>query len=322
MGKHTAEPEWRHVLARAKHLIHLERPAEAARHAARAASMAPGEAAPLCVLAVATADMGENEAALEQIERAVSLAPDWDWPHRVRGSILLDLKKYDLALDAAQTAVRLAPELPEAWILSADAHRLAGDLEQADRAAARLLEAAPERSSTYEILTQVAYQRKQWLQAEKWAREGLKIDADSTHLKVLLGRILSDMSRFDQAVDLVHSAVRHDPRDDWNRASLDKVSSEHSQARFNTLALAVCFFPLSLFLASEAVRRWQEQEAGPAVVLGISAVLTFAIALFAIRMFPRRLPAPLRRYQLERIKKILREKIGNMMGGKDESDNH
>ena len=111
-------PEWRRLVDRAKHLISLKRPEEARHYAARAAAMAPGEARPLCVLAIATSDLGQHEVALEQAAQAIALEPELDWPHRVRGLVLIEMKRYKDAVAAGQVdAYDDAPEyLPRLFL--------------------------------------------------------------------------------------------------------------------------------------------------------------------------------------------------------------
>lgn len=109
MTERIEVPEWRGLVDRAKHLMAIKRPEDARQHAARAATMAPGEPAPLCLLAIATLELGQHQVALQHASRAIALAPEFDWPHRVRGQVLIEMKRYEDAIAAGKTAVRLAP---------------------------------------------------------------------------------------------------------------------------------------------------------------------------------------------------------------------
>ena len=232
MTEPAETPEWRKLVDRAKHLIDLNRPEEARQYAARAAAMAPGEAAPMCVLAIATSHAGQLEAALEHASRAVGLAPELDWPHRVRGYILDELGRYDEAVAAGQEAVRLAPAEAPGYNLLAGSLRLAGRLEEAETAAARLRELAPESYEAYEVSAEVAYDRERWAEAERWAREGLRLEPGSGRLRIVLGWILTVRAQFDEAIDHVHEGVRNAPLDAWHRESLEKVTVQHSEPAF------------------------------------------------------------------------------------------
>jgi len=298
-------PEWRKLVDRAKHLIDLNRPEEARQYAARAAAMAPGEAAPMCVLAIATSHAGQLEAALEHASRAVGLAPELDWPHRVRGYILDELGRYDEAVAAGQEAVRLAPAEAPGYNLLAGSLRLAGRLEEAETAAARLRELAPESYEAYEVSAEVAYDRERWAEAERWAREGLRLEPGSGRLRIVLGWILTVRAQFDEAIDHVHEGVRNAPLDAWHRESLEKVTVQHSDQRSNLLSLIVICLPASLYLAWLALGRWRAGERDLALFTGSVGLGLLALSLGFIRALPRRLPKSLRRLRREQLRRAL-----------------
>jgi predicted Zn-dependent protease len=264
-------PEWRRLIDRAKHLISLKRPEDARKLAARAVALAPGEA------------------------RAIALEPTLDWPHRVRGYVFLEMKRYQDAVEAGQEAVRLAPSEAGGFNLLACALRLADRLEEAEAAAERLRELAPEWFVTYEVSADVAYGARRLKEAEQWARAGLRIEPGSGRLQVVLGRVMADMARFDEAADLVQQGVSNEPMDPWHRSSFESVRERRSNARFAARALILIFLGGSLLFGIEAVAAWRKQQSPQAYVMGCISVAAVLLSLLFLSWLPHGLGPTLRR---------------------------
>jgi predicted Zn-dependent protease len=213
----------------------------------------------------------------------------------VRGYVFLEMKRYQDAVEAGQEAVRLAPTDAHGFNLLAGASRLAGRLEEAETAAVRLRELAPEWFVTYEVSADVAYERRRLREAEQWARAGLRIEPGSGRLQVVLGRVMADMARFDEAADLVQQGVSNDPADPWHRSSLESVRERRSNARFAARALILIFLGGSVLFGIEAFVEWQKQHSPQAYVMGCISVAALLLSLLFLSWLPHGLGPMFRR---------------------------
>ncbi len=97
-----------------KRLYNREDYAEAAGHFREALAMDPENGLYHCNLAVALAELGEDDAALAEYEHAIRLAPDDASLHLNLGYYYSEREKHDDAVRAWRRVIELAPDSPEA----------------------------------------------------------------------------------------------------------------------------------------------------------------------------------------------------------------
>jgi tetratricopeptide (TPR) repeat protein len=126
--------------------LELGRPADAVRHFAASARLAPASAAAHFNLGTALAIAGRGDEAVTVLREALRLRPDYGPAHNNLGGLLLRGGDTDAALDHVRTAVRLEPGNVEARASLAEVYAALGRLEEAAgtvEAALRLKPAEP-----------------------------------------------------------------------------------------------------------------------------------------------------------------------------------
>lgn len=150
---------------------------EAIAHLRRATTLRPGVAGTYYNLGIALEQAGDVPAALEALRRAVSLAPGLAEAHGLAGDLLIGAGQYEEAISAYERAMRASP--------STTVGRLC---------AARAL---------------VLRERPQ--EAEAWLRQLIAKDGSCAEAHLMLGQLLGDAGRFDEATASFERTLVLDP---------------------------------------------------------------------------------------------------------------
>lgn len=137
-------------LARAQHLLELNRPGEALALVTAILSAQPDDPAALRLAARCQSKLGSDTEALRTARAAVAADPHSEHGYRILADILRRTKSHQAAADAAAESVRLAPEEWRAHLMLAQC-LLRVDANAALQAADRACELAPQRAETHYI---------------------------------------------------------------------------------------------------------------------------------------------------------------------------
>ncbi|MDP9864130.1 MULTISPECIES: tetratricopeptide repeat protein [Streptosporangium] len=165
------------TLERARSLLDLRRPVEAARELRGAITHDPQHPTAHALLAVALIEQGEVAEAAAEADEAVRLAPDFWFTHYTAGQVYYRAHRPDRALPAVEASLALAPE----------------------------------HANTWELLARVRVQSDQWAEAAQAARQGLRIDPQDSDLVSLLAVALVMLGDAAEARPAAALAVRLNP---------------------------------------------------------------------------------------------------------------
>ncbi|MEZ0580593.1 tetratricopeptide repeat protein [Nocardioides sp. MH1] len=155
-------PEGAASLARVRHLIEVDRFAEARSELEAAIARDPDAAELHGLLARALLGLGDAPGALRAASRLVQLDPDDDWGHRLCSVALKQTGRPHEALAAAGEAVRLSPSSWQTHLQYANAALdVYGRLLDALSAAQRAVELAPNEPNAHHVLGLVHAQRRE-----------------------------------------------------------------------------------------------------------------------------------------------------------------
>ncbi len=158
--------------------LFVRRVPDAIRHLRRSIALAPGIGRSYYHLALALDEAGNAEAALDSLRNAILLAPELAEAHGLAGDLQLGRGQWIEALSAYERAATAAPGT---------------SLGQLCAARALLLRGHPER-------------------AELQLRNLVARDPSRAEVHLLLGQILNDAGRFDEAAACFERALALDPR--------------------------------------------------------------------------------------------------------------
>ena len=212
------------ALQRARALADLGRWSEAVEALQPALADPGGGAEPWCVLARCELGRGRADVARTAAGRAVAADPDAEWGHRLLSVAALRLGDRAGARAAAERALALEPDLCEGLHLLATIRRdERGGLPDAEHLARRALQADPGHPLAWQTAAEVAVARRNWPQAESYARQGLALDPQDADLALLLGTALDRQGRTAEAGRAYAAAARADPRDHRARRALGRI---------------------------------------------------------------------------------------------------
>ncbi|MFF4416026.1 tetratricopeptide repeat protein [Streptosporangium sp. NPDC001559] len=165
------------ALERARGLLGLNRPVEAARELRGAIAEDPQHPTAHALLAIALVEQGEVTEAAAEAGEAVRLAPDSWFTHYAAGQVHHRSGRADRALPAVTASLELNPEYAPIW----------------------------------ELLARVHIRSGRWSEAAGAARQGLRIDPEDPDLASLLAVALVMLGDAAEAVPAAALAVRLDP---------------------------------------------------------------------------------------------------------------
>jgi len=257
-------------LARARTMLDLKRHAEAASLLAGIVATDPGNGTAWCLLTLAHLGAGRNTDAAAAAERAIAAAPASDWPYRLASTVQLRLDNTRSALQAAEEARRLAPQEWRCHLCVAQATLATKErFDDAEAAAAKARELAPNEPDVYLISGKVSLERGKRAEARAYQERALALDPEHVGAMNELGKIR--LRRLGGAAAAHHfaQAARTAPRETVYGRNVDvavrrAVASVIYIGSLGTLALN--------FLAVEAHLSRAQILLGLLVVLAVTAV--------------------------------------------------
>jgi tetratricopeptide (TPR) repeat protein len=192
-------------------LLQAGRPADAIAPLREAALLQPSNAVILHDLGLACLEAGRIPDAIEALQRAVASNPGYADAYLRLGIALEKLGNIGEAIVAYDRATELLPSLTEAWFRAGDLVFTLGHLDEAigcfRRAAANGDNSGFARLSKARAL--LIQDRNQ--EAEKVLRKTLALDPRNAMAHELLGNLLSEFGRFDEARDCFKCAIEIAP---------------------------------------------------------------------------------------------------------------
>ena len=177
-------------LARARTMLDLKRHAEAASLLAGIVATDPGNGTAWCLLTLAHLGAGRNTDAAAAAERAIAAAPASDWPYRLASTVQLRLDNTRSALQAAEEARRLAPQEWRCHLCVAQATLATKErFDDAEAAAAKARELAPNEPDVYLISGKVSLERGKRAEARAYQERALALDPEHVGAMNELGKI-------------------------------------------------------------------------------------------------------------------------------------
>ncbi|MFG0317654.1 MAG: tetratricopeptide repeat protein [Planctomycetota bacterium JB042] len=172
-------------LARAHHLLAVDRPEAAASELTAFLGDAPDSVEARLLLAQASLRLERYDDASAHAADAVRLAPDHALPHRVRARVELARGRLDVADEAIAESIRLEPREP-------DAHG---------------------------IRAMIRVERKEWREALAAAEEGLELDAENSRCTNLAAIALTRLGEESRAAEVLRGQLARSPDDPLTHAN-------------------------------------------------------------------------------------------------------
>jgi tetratricopeptide (TPR) repeat protein len=195
---------------RAHRLREAGRLAEAASVLREAIALTPDDAAIFNELAFIYLLQGRVSDALEGFERAVALKPDLAVAHYHRGVALERLRRYAEAIAAHRQAVRHDPHLTAAHARVGNLLHNQGDRQAAIESFRRAAEAAPDTALGLVCQAKVLLIEQRAPAAEACLRRALALDGGNAEVQQMLGGVLREAGRFDEAIGFLNRAIELD----------------------------------------------------------------------------------------------------------------
>jgi Tfp pilus assembly protein PilF len=186
--------------------------------AGEAAGQTGGERNP--VAAEATRNVGEAYlvegnliAALRELKKAELLNPDDHITHYDLGLVYLSRERYDQAIQHFERAVQLKPDYAPAINSLGNAYAAKQDWDKAIQAYERIAEDAFYGTPYFALsnLGLAYYHKKDFVQAEKYFNEALKLSPEFVQALGGLGMTYNAIGRYPEAVAKLSKAVQKDP---------------------------------------------------------------------------------------------------------------
>lgn len=222
---------WSPQVQRVQSLLAGHRYEEAESLVGRMLVNAPEDPALHCLLAQVLLASGRNKDALAATEAALRRAPDQEWPHRLRSIAFHRLGRHRYALAEAQEAVRLGPSTPTCFEALCDAQLGAKLLGDAECTATQLVSLAPEKGSSHSAAGRVALARRNLDLAETYFRRALQLTPDDWRTLHNLAVTLHRAGRRAEAIGLLETAARANPRSQLTRQNLLVAASQYAGIR-------------------------------------------------------------------------------------------
>ena len=206
-------------LDRARELIRLRRPKEAAAAATRHLAAEPGSAAGHMLLAAAQMALNDSAAAIESATQAVRLGPDAAHAHYVL-ALALQTAQPSHAMASLKQALRLDPDKADAHELAARLLLTDGKRQEALAAVERAIALDPEDADHHAVHAHVLRALGRTDAAFASLQNGLRRRPEDPSLQRLHGELLLARGESTSAVDAFLTTLRQRPDDEHARAGL------------------------------------------------------------------------------------------------------
>jgi tetratricopeptide (TPR) repeat protein len=206
-SRQTVPPQAAKLLADASRKLQAGRPAEAVPALREAARWQPGNAALLHDLGLACLQSGQVGEAIGALRAAVAADPRYADAHLRLGIALEAAGALEAALAAFQAATEVLPSLADARYRAGDLLDSLGRSEEASQAFRRAAASAPKTSLGRIAAARARLAEGRDVEAEKILRQALALDRSNAIALDLLGTLLADWGRFDEAETMFLRAI-------------------------------------------------------------------------------------------------------------------
>jgi cellulose synthase operon protein C len=202
-------------------LLLANRDAKAALTAAQSAlSSAPDDPRVLDAVARAQDAAGEYNQAIETLQKLANLQPESPQPQQQMAALHLKNRQPERALEALRRAQRLAPDNPQLLASIAAATLLAGRADDALKLVREVQAKSPKLASAYGLESEIHAARRDWPQAERAARDALKLQPREGSHAVKLHAVLLGAGKKAEASSLARRWLADNPREPVMRMHL------------------------------------------------------------------------------------------------------
>jgi cellulose synthase operon protein C len=265
----SANPEAVQARVAQVDLLLSNRDAKAALAAAQSAAGAlPNEPRLLDALARAQDAAGEYNQAAETLQRLSASQPEAPQPLQQLATLHLKNRQPGRALDTLRRAQRLAPDNPQILAAVAAATLLAGRPDDALKEVRALQERAPKLASAHALESEIHAARRDWQQAERAAREALKLEPRAGAHAVKLHAVLTGAGKKADAAAHARRWLSDNPRDPAMRMHLAEIALRQSdyKAAFGLYQEVVAITPNNPIALNNLA--WVAGELGDARAVG------------------------------------------------------
>lgn len=201
-------------------LMEQGRPSDAVGAFRKALAMNPDDGHAHAMLALASLQCKDIDAAQAAITEALRLMPANPFPHYVQGFICLADHKLDQAERAAQEAITLQPDAPEFYRLLALVWYERRDFDKALEVIDRGLALDPESSDCLNVRSQVLVRLRRTGEARSMADAALASNPDDAYSHANAGWSALHNNKTKEALGHFKESLRLDPGNDWAKAGL------------------------------------------------------------------------------------------------------
>ena len=187
------------LLALATKLLQAGRPAEAIAPLREAALLEPSNSLIQHDLGLACLEVGRLLEAVAALEQAIAANPRYTDAHFRLGIALEKLGNIHGAVAAYDRAIRLLPSLTEAWFRAGALVYMLGHREEAIRCFRRAAQTGGTTSFGRLGKVRALLTEERYAEAEQAQRETLALDPGNAMAHDLLGNLLAESGRFDEA---------------------------------------------------------------------------------------------------------------------------
>jgi tetratricopeptide (TPR) repeat protein len=202
------------LLSHAAQLLRAGRPGEAVGALREAARLAPGNASILHDLGLACLECGLVGEAVGALRGAVAARPGYADAHLRLGIALEASGAFDAALESYQRASAVLPSLADARYRAGELLDSLGRSVEAGEAFRRAASCAPGTALGHVATARAELAAERLGAAEKALRRALAVEPDNAAALELLGNVLADCGRFEEAREVLLRAIARD----WRRA--------------------------------------------------------------------------------------------------------
>jgi Tfp pilus assembly protein PilF len=199
------------TLSRAKALLQARRPADAVPLLRAAMAAQPGSAELAHDLGLACLEAGAPLEAIDALRRAIAIKPRHAGAHLRLGMALERLGENFAALQAYDQATAILPSLTEAWFRAGALAYTLGHAEEAIGCFRRAASSGPKTSFGRLAAARALLTEERDEAAEKSLRQLLALDPRNPMALDLLGNLLADSGRFEEARSCFERAVADAP---------------------------------------------------------------------------------------------------------------
>jgi tetratricopeptide (TPR) repeat protein len=199
------------LLAAAAQCLQAGRPADALAPLRQAAQLAPGNATILHDLGLACLECGLPGEAIDALRGAVAANPRFADAHLRLGIAFEMAGLLDAALAAYRAASDILPSFADARFRAGELLETIGQTEQAAQNFRRAAASAPKTTLGRIALVRALLAENRDAEAEKRLRQALAMDRDNPAALDLLGNLLADAGRFDEARETLLRAIAAAP---------------------------------------------------------------------------------------------------------------